>query len=112
VPADLILLPARLLDPVTGRLLRPTALAAAAGRITCLGDERRVRALAGAATTVIDLGGAVVAPGLTDGHMHPVSGAERTAGTDLSGCADLEAVRQTLARAARARLLNAGRPAP
>jgi len=95
--SELVLLGARLLDPVTGRLLRSTALAAAGGRISCLGDDREVRALADAGTTVIDAGGAVVMPGLTDGHMHPVSGAERTAGIDLSGCADLASVREALA---------------
>ena len=96
---DLVLLSARLLDPVTGRFLPHSALAASGGLITCLGDDREVRALAGPATTVIDLKGAVVSPGFVDGHLHPVSGAERTRGVDLSGCADLAAVRSTLARA-------------
>jgi predicted amidohydrolase YtcJ len=102
VPADLVLLSARLLDPATGDLLPHTALAAHDGRITHLGDDRETRALAGPATTVIDLKGAVVCPGFVDGHLHPVSGAERTAGVDLSGCTDLPAVREALAREARA----------
>ncbi|MFE7456978.1 amidohydrolase [Streptomyces sp. NPDC057554] len=94
---SLVLLSARLLDPVTGRLLPQTALAASGGRIAALGDDREIRALAGAPTTVIDLKGAVVTPGLTDGHLHPVTGAELTHGLDLSGCTDLEAVREALA---------------
>ncbi|MFF8595359.1 amidohydrolase [Streptomyces sp. NPDC015220] len=94
---DLVLLSARLLDPGTGGLLPHTALAAGGGRITHLGDDREVRALAGPATTVIDLKGAVVTVGFTDGHLHPVSGAERTMGVDLSGCHDLTAVRAALA---------------
>jgi predicted amidohydrolase YtcJ len=102
VRTDLILLSARLLDPGTGRLLPHTALAAGGGRITHLGDDREIRALAGPATTVIDLKGAVVTPGFVDGHLHPVFGAERTTGVDLSGCADLAAVRETLAREVRA----------
>ncbi|WP_159672687.1 amidohydrolase [Streptomyces mexicanus] len=102
MPADLVLLSARLLDPATGDLLPHTALAAHDGRITHLGDDRETRALAGPATTVIDLKGAVVCPGFVDGHLHPVSGAERTAGVDLSGCTDLPAVREALAREARA----------
>ncbi|MFD7997418.1 amidohydrolase [Streptomyces mexicanus] len=102
MPADLVLLSARLLDPATGEMLPHTALAARDGRITHLGDDRETRALAGPATTVIDLRGAVVCPGFVDGHLHPVSGAERTAGVDLSGCTDLPAVRETLAREARA----------
>src|SRR5690606_2326054 len=98
---DLILLSARLLDPGTGRFLPHTALAAADGRISDLGDDRRIRALAGPATTVIDMKGAVVTPGLVDGHSHPFSGAEGTRGVDLSGCTDLEAVRAALAAGIR-----------
>ncbi|MEU6477335.1 amidohydrolase [Streptomyces sp. NPDC047017] len=104
--SDLVLLSARLLDPGTGALLPYTALAAGGGRITRLGDDREIRSLAGAATTVIDLKGAVVTAGFTDGHLHPVSGAERTRGVDLSGCRDLAAVRAALAE--RAAALPAG----
>ncbi|MGW1926809.1 amidohydrolase family protein, partial [Streptomyces massasporeus] len=53
------------------------------------------------ATTVVDLKGAVVTPGLVDGHLHPVSGAELTHGLDLSYCADLDDVREALTREAR-----------
>ncbi|MFE1202429.1 amidohydrolase [Streptomyces sp. NPDC058762] len=98
---SLILLSARLLDPVTGAFLPQTALAAADGRIAALGDDREIRALADASTTVIDLGGAVVTPGLVDGHIHPVTGAELTHGLDLSGCGDLDEVRAALADAVR-----------
>ncbi|MFF4933640.1 amidohydrolase [Streptomyces griseofuscus] len=101
MPADLVLLSARLLDPATGGLLPHTALAARDGRIVLLGDDREARALAGPRSTVLDLRGAVIVPGLTDGHLHPVSGAERTMGVDLSGCRDLAAVRDALAGAAR-----------
>ncbi|WP_327382286.1 MULTISPECIES: amidohydrolase family protein [unclassified Streptomyces] len=97
----LVLLNARLLDPATGGFLPDTALAASGGRITALGDDRHVRALADASTTVIDLKGAVVTPGLVDGHIHPVSGAELTHGLDLSGCTDLEQVRTALAAGVR-----------
>ncbi|KUN06197.1 amidohydrolase [Streptomyces yokosukanensis] len=101
MPADLVLLSARLLDPGTGRLLPHTALAAQDGRIGFLGADREARVFAGPGTTVVDLRGAVVTAGLTDGHLHPVSGAERTMGVDLSGCRDLEALRTTLAAAVR-----------
>ncbi|ATL32668.1 amidohydrolase [Streptomyces formicae] len=97
-PTPLVLLSARLLDPVTGAFLPHTALALSGGRIRALGDDREMRALADTSTTVIDLKGAVVTPGLVDGHLHPVSGAELTQGLDLSGCADLDAVRDALAR--------------
>ncbi|MFD5102366.1 amidohydrolase [Streptomyces albidochromogenes] len=101
MPTRLVLLSARLLDPVTGTFLPHTALAASEGRITALGDDREIRARADASTTVIDLKGAVVTPGLVDGHLHPVSGAELTHGLDLSGCSGLEAVREALAREVR-----------
>ncbi|MGZ9934433.1 amidohydrolase [Streptomyces sp. NC-S4] len=98
---SLVLLNARLLDPATGGFLPDTALAASGGLITALGDDSHVRALADASTTVVDLKGAVVTPGLVDGHIHPVSGAELTHGLDLSGCTDLEQVRAALAAGVR-----------
>ncbi|MFJ9767335.1 amidohydrolase [Streptomyces erythrochromogenes] len=97
----LALLSARILDPVSGTFLPQTAMAVSDGRISELGDDRLIRAGADAATTVIDLKGAVVTPGLVDGHSHPVSGAELTHGLDLSGCSDLGQVRETLARGVR-----------
>ncbi|MFC9796245.1 amidohydrolase [Streptomyces sp. NPDC127584] len=98
----LALLSARLLDPGTGAFLPDTALAVADdGRIAALGDDRDIRALAGPGTTVVGLRGAVVTPGLVDGHVHPVSGAELTHGLDLSSCSDVDAVREALAREVR-----------
>ncbi|RSS81930.1 amidohydrolase [Streptomyces sp. WAC06614] len=97
----LVLLSARLLDPVSGGFLPGTALAAVGGRIAALGDERSVRAAAGSSATVVDLKGAVVTPGLVDGHVHPVSGAELTHGLDLSGCTDVPQVRAALAAGVR-----------
>lgn len=102
MPTRLILLSARLLDPVTGEFLPETALAASAdGRISALGEDREIRSLADSSTTVVDLKGAVVTPGLVDGHIHPVDGAELTQGLDLSRCTDLESVREALAREVR-----------
>lgn len=98
----LALLSARLLDPGTGAFLPQSALAVSGdGRISALGDDREIRALAGPDTTVVDLKGAVVTPGLVDGHVHPVTGAELTGGLDLSHCAGLDDVREALAREVR-----------
>ncbi|MFF0557323.1 amidohydrolase [Streptomyces sp. NPDC004266] len=104
----LVLHSARLLDPGTGTFLPETALAVSDdGRISALGDDREIRALAAPATTVVDLKEAVVTPGFVDGHLHPVSGAELTHGLDLSYCADLDDVREALAREVRS--LDRGR---
>ncbi|MEU4425593.1 amidohydrolase [Actinoplanes sp. NPDC024001] len=99
---DLILLNARLLDPATGQFQPHSSLATHSGQIFAVGDDTDVRATVGPATTVLDLRGAVVIPGLIDGHCHPVSGADLTRGTDLSHCTDLAGLRAELHRARRA----------
>jgi predicted amidohydrolase YtcJ len=50
---------------------RATALAARAGLITALGDDRAIAALAGPDTTVLDLAGRTVVPGFVESHNHP-----------------------------------------
>jgi predicted amidohydrolase YtcJ len=57
------------------------ALAIAGGKIVYVGTNEGANALNGRNTTVIDLGGRTVMPGLVDGHMHPVA-----AGLDLLKC--------------------------
>jgi hypothetical protein len=47
-----------------------TALAVRAGRVVFVGSDAEARALATPSTTVIDLHGATVVPGLTDAHAH------------------------------------------
>ncbi|MGE0812515.1 MAG: amidohydrolase [Vicinamibacterales bacterium] len=46
------------------------AVAIRAGRIVAVGTTAEIRALAGAATELVDLGGRAVTPGLIDGHVH------------------------------------------
>ncbi|GLW72976.1 hypothetical protein Kpho02_52750 [Kitasatospora phosalacinea] len=94
---DLVLTNARLLDPGSGAFLPHDTLALSGGRIAGFGPDGG----RGSGAETIDLDGAVVVPGLVDGHLHPVSGAERTAGTDLSGCTDLAGLRAELAAARR-----------
>ncbi len=48
------------------------ALAVRDGKITAIGATRELRALAGPATRVIDLGGRTVIPGLIDSHIHAI----------------------------------------
>ncbi|MFI5805050.1 amidohydrolase [Streptomyces sp. NPDC051561] len=82
---------------------RPSAGAVAVkdGTVVAVGDASDVREWRGADTEVIDLAGATLTPGLVDGHSHPVFGLEMATGIDLSGCHDLDALRATLAGAAR-----------
>ncbi|WP_426563817.1 amidohydrolase [Angustibacter sp. McL0619] len=84
----------RTLDPS-----RPTATAVAIrdGVIAALDEE--ALDLRGSRTSVIDLAGATLTPGLVDGHTHPILGAELFVGTDLSSCKDLDDVRRVLAAA-------------
>ncbi|MGO2112780.1 MAG: amidohydrolase family protein, partial [Pseudoclavibacter sp.] len=53
-----------------------TAFAIAGGRITAVGGDDEIRALAGDATEVRDLGGAAVVPGLIDVHNHHLMAGE------------------------------------
>jgi predicted amidohydrolase YtcJ len=87
LPAACLLLPPRLLAaqaaPVadaiyvnariwTGDSAAPAAeaLAVREGRLLAVGSDERVRALAGASTRVVDLGGKRVVPGFIDAHWH------------------------------------------
>ncbi|PBC76899.1 hypothetical protein BX265_1620 [Streptomyces sp. TLI_235] len=96
--ADLLLTGARVRtrDPA-----RPhaTAVAVTDGLITAVGDD--LAGLRGPRTTVLDLGGATLTPGLTDGHTHPLMGLELATGLDLGGCRTLDELRAVLADAAR-----------
>src|SRR5208282_409645 len=46
------------------------ALAIRSERIIAIGDSRKIKALAGAGTRRIDLGGRTVIPGINDAHNH------------------------------------------
>ncbi len=48
------------------------ALAVRDGKIAAIGETSRLRALAGPATQIIDLGGRTVIPGLIDSHIHAI----------------------------------------
>jgi predicted amidohydrolase YtcJ len=92
---DLALVGARVrtLDP--GRPAA-AALAIAQGEIVAVGSDAEIREL-GAATETIDLHAAVVVPGLTDSHIHPLQGALDTLGADLRDLSSLEEVRGAVA---------------
>jgi predicted amidohydrolase YtcJ len=69
-----------------------TAVAIADRRFLAVGDDRTIRALAGPGTRVIDLGGRVALPGLTDAHFHLYSwvlGRQRLSLVDAGSLQDL-----------------------
>src|SRR5262245_46239374 len=66
---------------VDARFSVAEAIAIAGGRFTAVGTNAAVRRLASSKTTVIDLGGRTVIPGLADDHLHDAGGGP---GIDLS----------------------------
>ena len=88
---DLVLLDGSVLtlDPA-----RPEAraIAIAGDRIAAVGDDAAIAALAGPGTRRIDLGGAMVLPGLIDAHGHVASLGERLTSLDVRGVTSVEAI--------------------
>lgn len=96
VAPDLLIVGARIrtLDPA-----RPFASAVAVrdGIVIAVGDDAEVRSLAGPGAEAIDGAGLHVVPGLTDSHIHPLMGAIRTQGADLTKARTIEDVRAAMA---------------
>ncbi|WP_406141588.1 amidohydrolase [Streptomyces sp. NBC_01089] len=88
---------------------RPVASAVAIreGVVIAVGSDADVRDVCGARTRVVDAAGATLTPGLTDSHLHPVTGTVMTSGLDLSGCGDAAGLRAALG--AERRRLGPGR---
>lgn len=74
---------------VDERAPRAEAVAIADDRFTAVGADTDVRALAGPRTTLVDLHGLTVTPGLTDNHLHGAGGGP---GVDLSRTRSLREV--------------------
>ncbi len=116
-PADLVLMNARVYTmtwpdpgpdgtpaqgaPHDANGWRPDAEAVAitGDRVTLVGTRAEVEARRGPATTVIDLGGATLVPGLVDSHSHILEPGQKLDAVDLVGVAD-EA--EAIARVAKA----------
>lgn len=66
---------------------RPRAVAVMNGRISAIGTDADLRALAGPATEFVDLGGGLLSPGFRDSHVHAVFG-----GLSMRECAMYDCV--------------------
>ena len=102
VPADLVLLSARIWTGETGRP-RAEALAAREGRIVAIGANHEIEALAGPATRAIDGHGRRVLPGLIDAHTHMSMGGFNLLAVDLRHTKDESDLTTQLARFAETR---------
>lgn len=72
-PADMVLVNGRLSTQVPG-LMEPSAIAIRDGLVLATGSDSQMQTLAGADTTVVDLQGRRVIPGLVDSHTHITRG--------------------------------------
>ena len=71
-PADLIFEHAKIIT-VDPQFSIVSSMAVRDGRIVAVGSEDQIRPLKGAGTTILDLGGKTVLPGLIDSHVHPAA---------------------------------------
>jgi predicted amidohydrolase YtcJ len=77
------------------------AVAIRGDRIVAVGDDARVRALAGAKTKQVDLQGRTVIPGLMDGHLHNAGGGPGVALAGVRGIDELLAAVEARAKASQ-----------
>ena len=82
--ADVLLRNGKIYTADPARSIRQ-AIAIKGNTIVAVGDDDEVASLIGAATTVVDLKGKLVLPGLIDTHIHPVQGAVNGAKCSLAG---------------------------
>ncbi|HEV3140432.1 MAG TPA: amidohydrolase [Vicinamibacterales bacterium] len=92
-PADTILVNGHVVT-VDARFSIAQAVAIANGRFTAVGTNADIRRLAGPQTTVLDLRGQTVTPGLADDHLHDAGGGP---GVDLSRARSLADVLAAIA---------------
>lgn len=75
------------------------AVACRGGRVLAVGGDAGIRAFVGPGTRIIDCGGRLVLPGLTDAHVHFLQYATRRKQISLFGLTDPAAVRERVAAA-------------
>ena len=100
VTADMIILNGALIpfeEANTGGNMGATALAITGNRITALGSDAEIRALAGPQTRVIDAAGGTVMPGFIDSHVHLFGGSVELGYLDLMGVSGISALSAAIA---------------
>jgi predicted amidohydrolase YtcJ len=99
-PADMLLLNGRIVTLDDASSVNE-ALAITGDRITATGSSDQMRKLAGADTTIVDLGGRTVIPGLIDSHIHLIRAGFRYADeVDWSGATSIAEALERLRSAA------------
>jgi len=83
----------RTLDP---DLAVCSAVAIKDGFVAATGDDATIRAMRGPGTRMVDGRGIAFVPGLTDSHIHPLTGTIRTQGADLFDATSLDDIRGRL----------------
>ena len=87
----------------TGNELQPwaSAVAISGNKIAVVGETKQIRKLATPKTTVIDLGGKFVMPGINDSHIHFLGSALKLFEVDLTGARSLEEIQRRVTKFAR-----------
>src|SRR5882762_4385356 len=95
VIADLVIVNAKVYT-VDRTFSTAEAVAVTNGKFTAVGSNAQIRRLIGPKTTVMDVGGKTIIPGLQDGHLHGAGGGP---GVDLSQARTIaDALSQVAAR--------------
>jgi hypothetical protein len=79
----------------------PSAVAITGNKIVAVGDAKQIQKLTTPKTTVIDLGGKFVMPGINDSHIHFLGGALKLFEVDLTGARSLEEIQRRVAKFAK-----------
>ena len=75
---------------------RVSAMAVSRGRIVAVGADAEVLKLKGAATLLVDLGGAFAMPGFNDAHVHMAAAGRQRLAVDLVGSRSLAEMQQRI----------------
>lgn len=107
-PADLILGNCNVIGGIHVSAAADSVVAIHDETIVAVGGKDILRDYRGPSTTVVDLDGRTITPGLIDAHSHPILGAKRAIGLDLGQTRDADALLSALRREADRILARGG----